>query len=324
MFEWLWWWSLVLLGVFLIGLTKSGFGSGVGLFNVPLIVLAMGHTAMGSEAALGLMLPLLILGDLVALWQYRDLFLPAAPPQAPPPPASSVDGEAIDEILPPSDAAEAGSATAVVAAQAVALAETPPETAWTGKRLIRYLLPGTAVGVVLGGLLLWWFHQHADLVGALIRLEIGFECLLLLSMHYYRQWRGLQTRLLPEPARGTLTGAFAGVSSTLAHAAGPIIAMYLLPLRPPRRLFVGTCALYFAMLNSAKLPAYFMSGMFASISPRLLLMLAPLVFAGAAAGFWVNRRMSDRLFTQIIYAGTLVLGLYLLWDGAAALLAAVG
>jgi hypothetical protein len=57
------WWALVALGIFLIGVTKSGFGSGLGLMVVPLIVIAMGGIpGQGSVAALGWMLPLLIEG----------------------------------------------------------------------------------------------------------------------------------------------------------------------------------------------------------------------------------------------------------------------
>lgn len=254
-----WAWALVCFGIFLIGLTKSGFGSGVGLFNVPLLVLAMGYTPRGSAAALGLMLPLLILGDIIAIWQYRRLFAPG---------------------------------------------------------LIRHLLPGTVLGVVLGGLLLWWFHQQQDLVALLIRLEIGIECVLLVGLHWWRQVRGLQSALMPEPWRGSVTGAFAAVSSTLAHAAGPIIAMYLLPLRLERQLFVGTCALYFFLLNVAKLPAYAASGMFARAELGFTLRFAPLVLIGAVAGWWLNRRLSDRSFSTIVYAVTFALGWYLLIDAA--------
>jgi uncharacterized membrane protein YfcA len=252
------WWALLCLGVFLIGLTKSGFGSGVGLLNVPMIVLAMGHTPRGSQAALGLMLPLLILGDVIAMWQYRKLFSPG---------------------------------------------------------IIRHLLPGTVLGVVIGGLLLYWFHQQRTLVGALIRLEIGFECMLLVSIHWWRAMRGIQHRLLPEPGRGTLAGAFAAVSSTLAHAAGPIIAMYLLPMKLERQLFVGTCALYFFILNTAKLPAYWQAGMFQQAEIGFTVRFAPLVLLGAAAGWWLLKRMSDKLFADVLYALTFVLGLYLLIDG---------
>ena len=52
------WWFIVFLAVFLIGVTKSGFGSGVGLMVVPMTAIAMGHIpGRGSEAALGLLLP---------------------------------------------------------------------------------------------------------------------------------------------------------------------------------------------------------------------------------------------------------------------------
>ncbi len=251
-------WIIVSIGILLIGLTKSGFGSGVGLFNVPLIVLAMGYTDRGSQAALGLMLPLLILGDFIAIWQYRKRFSPG---------------------------------------------------------IIRHLLPGTAVGVVLGGLMLWWFHQHQNLVEALIRLEIGVECMLLVGLHWWRQSRGMQLRLMPEPARGAVTGAIAAVSSTLAHAAGPIIAMYLLPLKLERQLFVGTCALYFFILNAAKLPAYAMSGMFQQAELGFTIRFAPLVLLGALLGFAINQRMTDKFFTQIVYLVTFALGMYLLYDG---------
>ena len=253
------WWALAVLAIFLIGLTKSGFGAGVGLMIVPLMAIAMGHIpSRGSEAALGLMLPLLIAGDLIAVWQYRKLF---------------------------------------------------------SMSVVKKLLPGTAAGVVIGGLMLWSFHQYKDLVGALIRIEIGVESILLVSLHWWRQYRGMQQHLVREPWRSHLTGGFAAVSSTLAHAAGPIIAMYLLPLQLERRLFVGTCAIYFFILNTAKLPAYYAAGQFNQASPLFALQFLPLVALGALCGVWLNRRLSDKLFAKIVYFITFVLGWYILIDG---------
>src|SRR5438270_10777991 len=68
------WWLLVGFAVFLSGVTKSGFGAGVGLTIVPMTVVALGHLPPGAGAALGLMLPLLIVGDTIAVWQYRRIF----------------------------------------------------------------------------------------------------------------------------------------------------------------------------------------------------------------------------------------------------------
>ncbi|HEY8668101.1 MAG TPA: TSUP family transporter [Tepidisphaeraceae bacterium] len=301
------WWAVIFLAVFLIGVTKSGFGSGVGLMIVPMMAIAMAHVpGRGSEAALGLLLPLLIIGDLLAVYQYRKLFLPRKVVDAiAVPVAAGVDDAAGNPAGPvleyPSSIDDANRQNVIV--------------------VIKQLLPGTIIGVILGGLLLYSFHARADLVGALIRIEIGIESVLLVSLHWWRMMRGMQQHLLPEPWRSHITGAFAAVSSTLAHAAGPIIAMYLLPLRLDRRIFVGTCAIYFFLLNSAKLPAYYASHMFEHAELGFTLKFLPLLIAGALFGFWVNKRLSDKIFTKVVYFVTFALGWYILYDGARLLMA---
>jgi uncharacterized protein len=259
------WWLVIFLGVLLIGVTKSGFGSGVGLMIVPMMTIACANVpSLGQKAALPLMLPLLILGDLIAVWQYRHLF---------------------------------------------------------SLGIVKKLLPGTLVGVVLGGLLLWWFEsQQESVAAALIRLEIGFECVLLVGLHWWRVSRGLgETVYVPTPVASFFVGAFAAISSTLAHAAGPIIALYLLPQRLDRQLFVGTCAIYFFILNNAKLPAYYLSGLFGNVSLRETVQFVPLLVIGAVLGFWLNKRMNDRVFSKVVYAVTFVLGWYILIDAVVAL-----
>ena len=255
-------WLVVFFAVFLIGVTKSGFGSGVGLMIVPMTVMAMGHTRHGSQAALGLMLPLLIAGDLIAVWQYRRMF---------------------------------------------------------SAQVVKRLLPGTAVGVTVGGLLLWWFHRiggrNDALLRGLIKVEVALESVGLVGLHWWRVWRGQALHVEPTPLKNALTGAAAGVSSTLAHAAGPIIALYLLPQKLERQLFVGTCAVYFFLLNTAKLPAYWGTSMFSRPVLLLSLYTSPLVVAGAVFGFWVNRKMNDALFSKVVYVLTFLLGWWLLYDG---------
>jgi hypothetical protein len=258
------WWSIICLALFLIGLTKSGFGSGLGLMCVPMTAVAMSHIPnYDASAALALLLPLLILGDLLAVYQYRRFF----------------------SLL-----------------------------------IVKRLAPGTLLGLVIGSILLFVFHSQRELVGSFIRIEIGFEAIFLVSLHWFRQYRGIQTHLMPEPLRSHLTGLFTGVSSTLAHAAGPIIAMYLLPLRLDRQLYVGTGAIYFFLLNTAKLPAYYAAGMFSKLSPLFALQFSPLVIAGALLGLYLNRRLSDQFFTRIVYAFTFLLGWYCLYDGASSLI----
>jgi uncharacterized membrane protein YfcA len=251
------WWFVILAAVFLIGVTKSGFGSGVGLMIVPMTVVGMAHTSYGSKAALGVLLPLLLLGDLIAVGQHRKHF----------------DGS-----------------------------------------IVRRLAAGTAAGVLLGAALLWWFHNQQRFVTPLIKLEVGLESVVLVGLQWWRLYRRQNLKVTPSPLRFAATGAFAGASSTLAHAAGPIIALFLLPQKLDRRVFVGTCAVYFFLLNAAKMPAYWGVEMFSGAGLLLSLYLVPVVMAGAAFGFWVNRRMNDELFSRVVYVLTFVLGWYLIAD----------
>jgi uncharacterized membrane protein YfcA len=149
----------------------------------------------------------------------------------------------------------------------------------------------------------------------LIKIEVALESVVLVGLHWWRVWRGQALHVTPSFTRSTVTGVFAGVSSTLAHAAGPIIALYLLPQKLERRLFVGTCAVYFFILNTVKLPAYRQAEMFDADVMVLALKTLPLVAAGAVFGFWVNRRMNDELFSKLVYVITFALGWYLLYDG---------
>ena len=122
--------------------------------------------------------------------------------------------------------------------------------------------------------------------------------------------------MMPAPWRSGLTGGFAAVSSTLAHAAGPIIALYLLPQGLERQLFVGTCAIYFFLLNMAKVPVYIKLGQFRPDLLHLSAWMLPLVLAGAAFGLWINRRMKDAAFSKVVYCITFALGWYVLIEGA--------
>lgn len=252
-------WIVICLGVFLIGLTKSGLGAGLGLIVVPITAIALGHADRGSAAALGLLLPLLLSGDLISVYQYRKLF---------------------------------------------------------DFKLIRPLIVPTAVGIALGSGALWAIHsaENEKLIALLVRLEIGVESVALVGLHWWRSSRGENVRLMREPLRSWLAGTYTGISTTLAHAAGPVVALYLLPLKPDRRTFVGTTALFFAMANASKLPAYYLAGQFAHAELGFTVRFLPCVVAGALVGFWLNKRLTDLSFLRFVYVATFAIGLYLTID----------
>lgn len=64
-----WFYAIALPTVFLVGLSKGGFLTGIGALGVPLMSLAVPPTV-----AAGIMLPVLVAMDAVAVWSYRETF----------------------------------------------------------------------------------------------------------------------------------------------------------------------------------------------------------------------------------------------------------
>jgi NAD(P)-dependent dehydrogenase (short-subunit alcohol dehydrogenase family) len=67
------------------------------------------------------------------------------------------------------------------------------------------------------------------------------------------------------------------------------------------------------------MPAYYQVGLFRKIPASLALSLVPLVIVGALFGYWVNRKINDRVFTNTVYVITFLLGWYILAKGGLAL-----
>jgi hypothetical protein len=115
----------------------------------------------------------------------------------------------------------------------------------------------------------------------------------------------------PKPWHGPIFGSLIGITSTLAHAAGPVATMYLFPQRMDRQFFVGTNAILFLVVNAAKLVPYAGLGMINGKGLSLSFSLAFLLPAGVWLGFWMNRKLNERIFGIIVYAITFFLGLQL-------------
>jgi uncharacterized membrane protein YfcA len=178
------------------------------------------------------------------------------------------------------------------------------------------LIPGLVLGVGGGWLILDWFLAlpNAELW---MKRVIGFLAVSFVGVQFYRMQR--ENRLgvpgkpyEPRPSHGVLLGASAGLTSTLAHAGGPLIVLFLLPQKLDRRVFVGTVIKYFFVGNLVKLYPYTREGLLNLGSLKIAAVLVPCVVAGTFIGVVLNRKFSDRVFRFVVYALALCVGLYLL------------
>ena len=176
---------------------------------------------------------------------------------------------------------------------------------------MRLILVGGVAGVVLGALTFRFFDE------AWIRLILGAIAIGFVAQRYLLPLAAKPAgRSLP---KGLFWSAFSGLTSTIAHAGGPPLSVYLLPQRLDKAVLVGTTVVFFAVINFVKLVPYAWLGLFDARNLSTSLVLAPLAPVGIWIGVALMRRTSEALFYRICYGLLLVVGVKLAWDGLAAL-----
>jgi uncharacterized membrane protein YfcA len=96
-------------------------------------------------------------------------------------------------------------------------------------------------------------------------------------------------------------GLAAGTVSTINNSAGPILTIYLLQEKLPKRLMVGTLLLYTVIINCTKLPTYIAMGLITRQTLHDSIWFIPLIPAGTLIGAWMNKRVPEKPFAAIVY-----------------------
>ncbi|MCC6471014.1 MAG: sulfite exporter TauE/SafE family protein [Alphaproteobacteria bacterium] len=238
--------ALAVPAILIAGISKGGFGSGVGLVAVPMMALSV-----PVPQAAAIMLPILCIMDLVGLWTYWRR--------------------------------------------------------WDGA-VMRRILPASLAGITVGALTFSMFNEDV------LRLGIGALAIAFVLDH----WLGLRPGkpAAPNVFKAWACSALSGYTSFVAHAGGPPINMYLLPLGLEKATLVATAVVFFAFVNYAKLLPYWWLGQLSAGNMATALVLAPLAPVGMLSGAWLMHRVSQKLFMRICYSFVLITGLKLTWDGA--------
>ena len=240
-----WFYAVAIPAVLLMGISKSGFGSGFGSLAVPIMALAV-----TVPQAAAIMMPLLFIMDVLGMAAFRR----------------DVD--------------------------------------W---RLLRFLVPCALLGTLVGTLLFKWVDARwvAGLVGAMTLLFLAQR--LLFPPHPDS----------PPPPRwwGAVLTVMAGFTSFIAHAGGPPLNAYLIPLKLKPVVFTATMAFLFFVVNLSKWGPYAWLGLidWAQMSTAVLLM--PFAPMGVWMGITLARRLQPALFYRLVYVGMALTGIKLVWDG---------
>jgi uncharacterized membrane protein YfcA len=142
-----------------------------------------------------------------------------------------------------------------------------------------------------------------------MRHLIGVILIGLVLFQYIRSRRLAKPDDEAQPSRpwlAPLTGITAGFTTMVANASGPVMVLYLLSMRLPKIVFVGTAAWYFFALNVFKVPFSASLGLINPSSLGAALWLGPFAVIGALIGRPIVERLNQRLFELAALALTFV------------------
>ncbi len=173
------------------------------------------------------------------------------------------------------------------------------------------MFPGALLGVWLG------YVYAAQVSPAAVMAAVGLISIL---FGLYRLW--IERHALPEARDspgwvGTIAGVATGFTSQIAHAGGPPLQLWVLPRRLPRDVLVGTSAVFFAIVNWMKVPAFAALGEFTRGNLLTAGVLVPVAIVSTYAGVHLVRRVDAERFYTAIYWLMILVGVKLVWDAVA-------
>ncbi|MGF7159159.1 hypothetical protein FHS85_000769 [Rhodoligotrophos appendicifer] len=178
-------------------------------------------------------------------------------------------------------------------------------------RNLAFLLPGALVGIGLGYMLAAYLSQ------GMVSFAIGLIAILFSLRSLLRRPNPLRRPASADVAPGLFWGAVAGFTSMITHAGGPPFQIYVMPQRLSRDVFVGTGAVFFAVINWMKVPPYLMLGQITGQTLTLSLILAPLALVFTWVGIRLVRLVDTERFYLIAYSVLFCVGVKLCYDGLA-------
>lgn len=173
-------------------------------------------------------------------------------------------------------------------------------------RLLRFLVPFGLMGIVIGALL--FRVLDARVVAGIV----GVFTLLFLAQRLLFPPR--PDSVAPPRWIGAVLTATSGFTSFIAHAGGPPINAYVIPMRLSPVRFTATMAFFFFVINLAKWIPYGWLGLLDFENMSTSLVLLPIAPIGVWAGVKLARRIQPVLFYRLVYLGMFLTGSKLVWD----------
>ena len=153
-------------------------------------------------------------------------------------------------------------------------------------RLMPWALGGIALGVV----------AVSFIPDSVMKPVLAWIILFMIAFSFVAKYIKNSEKLPEHWAFSAVFGTSAGFTTYVANAAGPVMAVYLLSMRLPKKEYMGCAAWYFLILNWIKVPFFAMQGRITGTSLMADLAMIPFLVAGAALGIFLLKKLPQRAF----------------------------
>ena len=173
-------------------------------------------------------------------------------------------------------------------------------------RILKIIIPASIIGILFGTLTFEFTNEDQ------IRIMVGIISIIFVLVSFIQKNNYL---LKPTRFKGYFWSSVAGYTSFLIHAGNPPINFYMLPLKLDKISFIGTMTLAFMVINLVKLVPYYYVGLLAPSNLMISLYLLPLAFISVLIGYFLQKKIPEKLFFNIVYVLLFLSGCKLIYDG---------
>ena len=172
--------------------------------------------------------------------------------------------------------------------------------------ILKIIIPASIVGILFGTFTFKYTNEDQ------IRVMVGIISIIFVVVSFIQKSNFL---LRPTKLKGYFWSSLAGYTSFLIHAGNPPMNFYMLPLKLNKISFIGTMTLAFLVINVVKLIPYYYVGLLAPSNLMVSLVLLPLAFVSVLIGYFLQKRIPEKLFFNIVYILLFISGTKLIYDG---------
>ena len=172
--------------------------------------------------------------------------------------------------------------------------------------IVKIIIPASIIGILFGTFTFQYTNENQ------IRIVVGAISIIFVLVSFIQRNNLL---LKPTNLKGYFWSSIAGYTSFLIHAGNPPINFYMLPLKLDKVSFIGTMTLAFLVINVVKLIPYYYVGLLAPSNLIVSLMLLPLAFVSVLVGYFLQKKIPEKLFFNIVYILLFLSGCKLIFDG---------